>query len=110
MSLKLKVKNISDQPVTLGLGRPEYDFIVTKLDGTEVWRWLHGAVLQMILMLKILNPGEELEFAAEWKQLDNDGNTVPPGTYLARGILRGGILDTEGPDLKTEPKELVILP
>lgn len=108
--LKLRIRNISARLVTLNLGRPAQDFIITKLDGTEVWRWLHGKIIQMILMLKSLNSGEELEFEAEWKQVDNNGNTVPPGTYLARGILRGGVLDTEGPDLKTEPKELVILP
>jgi len=105
--LKLKVRNSSDRLVELTLGgRPAYDFVVTKPDGMEVWSWLHGQVIQDILELKTLNPGEELEFAAEWEQVDNEGNPVPPGTYLVRGVL-----NTEPPQkLETEPKQLIISP
>ncbi len=86
--LKLTVQNISDRPVELYLGgRPPYDFVVTGLDDAEVWHWLCGKIILTILDFKTLEPGEELEFTAEWEQVDNRGNPVPPGTYLLRGVL-----------------------
>jgi hypothetical protein len=105
--LKLKVKNVSQRPVEQALGgRPCYDFIVSKPDGTEVWRWSRGQVVQDILELKTLQAGEELEFAGEWKQRDNDGNAVPAGKYLVRGVL-----NADPPEkLETKPKPLTITP
>lgn len=62
--------------------------------------------IQPILELKTLKPGEELEFGAEWDQLDNDGDPIPGGTYFVRGVL-----NTEPPQkLETEPKRLIISP
>lgn len=105
--LKLTVKNSSARPIELALGgRPPHDFVVTKPDGTEVWRWTHGQVIPSILQLRTLQPGEEVKFGAVWRQQDNDGDPVPPGTYLVRGIL-----NTEPPQkLQTEPKRLTIAP
>lgn len=108
--LKLRVKNISDQPLPFGgFGRPDravYDFIITQPDGKEVWRlWRPATAKPAALMREPLKPSEEREYTAEWNQLDNHENAVPPGTYLVYGIL-----DTEGPDLKTDAKELVLLP
>jgi hypothetical protein len=103
--LQLKLKNTGKSPVKVTLGgRPAHDFIVTKPDGTEVWRLSHGGVIQDILDQKNLNPGEELVFVAEWHQQDNEGRPVPPGKYLVRGLL-----NLEPPKkMETEPKSLVI--
>ena len=107
VSIKLKVRNTADHPVDLPLGgRPAHDIVVTRPDGTEVWRWLHGQIVEDILELRPLQPGEELTFAAEWEQVDSDGNRVPPGTYVVRGILNA----EPGQELETEPKTLIITP
>lgn len=119
--LTLKIKNISNHPIVLGHASPAYNFIVTRPDGTEVWRWATGT-LDVILSTPV-NAGEELKFAAEWDQRelkwDNQsgpikGDPVPPGTYWVQGIFHGNIFDKVyqgGAEyLKTKPKQLVIIP
>ena len=103
--LKLKVKNNSGNPVTLALGgRPSYDFSVTTEDGTEIWRWLHGQVIQAILEVRILKSGEEVVFATDWPQVNNAGDLIPPGIYWVHGII-----NLDPPEkLETEPKQLLI--
>lgn len=36
--LTLKIKNTSGRPIVLGHASPAYNFVVTKSDGTEIWR------------------------------------------------------------------------
>jgi hypothetical protein len=107
VALTLRWKNIDDHPVCLTLGgNPAYDFVVTRPDGAEVWRWSHGQVRQEILESRTLEPGGEVVFRAEWLQRDNEDNVVPPGAYSVRGILH-----TEPPEkLETAPKPLTITP
>lgn len=110
--LKLKVKNTGKCTFKLSLGGlPAYDFVVTKLDGTEVWRWLYGQPIRLAIVEKILQPSEELAFRANWNQRDNDGNPVPPGTYFVQGVLTV-LPDGKVPSqqLKTERERLIILP
>ena len=86
--LKLILKNTGDQRVEVALGgRPAYDFAITRPDGTEIWRGMHGQAVQQILALVALSPGQELEFTAEWPQRDNAGTPVPAGAYEVRGLL-----------------------
>lgn len=121
--LKLKIKNTSNRLIILGHARPAYDFLVTKPDGTWVWRW--APVILDILLGTLLNPREELEFTAEWDQrelkvdfesgsIPEKGDPVPPGTYWVQGIFNGNIYEKmyEGGAeyLKTKPKRLIILP
>ena len=117
--LTLKIKNISHHPIVLGHASPAYNFIVTKPDGSEVWRWATG-LLDVILTTSV-GPGEVIEFPAEWDQLELKwdeqsgpikGDFVPPGTYWIQGILHGNIFEKvyqgEAEYLKTKPKQLVI--
>lgn len=107
VSLKLKVKNGADRPVSFLLsGRPAHDFVITREDGREAWRWLHGKTVRPILAQKTLRPGEEWEIAAEWDQRDNLGIAVSPGVYRLRGVLNTG----PPRKLETEMKRLFILP
>lgn len=89
LPLKLKLKNISDQPVGLTLlGQPAYDFVVTQgYDGPEVWRWSQGKAIQEIAELRTLAPNEELEFVEAWDLRDNAGTPILPGRYAVRGLL-----------------------
>lgn len=107
VALTLKWKNVEDRPVFLTLdGNPAYDFVVAGPDGAEIWRWSHGQASQDILESRIIEPGRQAVFEAEWSQQDNAGKPVPPGAYSVRGIL-----NTEPPEkLETAPKALVISP
>ena len=92
VSLKLKLRNTSDEPVQFFTGgRPPHDFVVTTANGEEVWNWQCAKIILLPLDRKILKPGEELEFTGEWEQVDNRGEPVPPGTYLIGGVLKNGV-------------------
>jgi hypothetical protein len=105
VNLKLIWRNLTDQPVGLTLGgRPAYDFVVTTNEGKQIWRWLEGEVVQQILEIKTVDPGQKLEFTLEWQPVDQAGAPLAPGRYLVHGIL-----NLEAPAvLKTKPKPLII--
>ncbi|MEM0208291.1 MAG: BsuPI-related putative proteinase inhibitor [Thermofilum sp.] len=99
LSLKLKLKNVSDQAahVTL-LKRPAYDLVVNTLEGHEVWQWTYRKLVQDVTELQTLAPKEELAFEAEWNLHDNQDNPILPGYYCIRGILNvepPGKIETE---------------
>ncbi len=104
--LKLTLRNSGKQPVSVMLGgRPPSDFVVTAPDGAEVWRWSTDQVIQAILEMKTLQPGEQLEYSAEWPARDSRGTLVSPGRYKVRGVL-----NTDPPEkIETSPKELVLV-
>ena len=104
--MKLTLRNVSDGTVSLVLGgRPPYDFEVSTPDGQQVWHWKCGKIINQPLDSKTLEPGEELEFIGEWEQVDNRGESVPPGAYLVRGVL-----NLEPPEkLVTETHKLEVL-
>ena len=104
--MKLTLRNASDEPVYFFTGgRPPHDFVVSTLDGEQVWHWKCAKIIQQPLDSQTLEPGEEMEFTGEWEQVDNRGEAVPPGTYLARGVL-----DMDPPEkLVTEAREVVII-
>jgi hypothetical protein len=109
LTLKLRNEGESLASVYLG-GNVPYDFVVSKPNGTEVWRWLASQVIQPLLELKTLDGGEELKFEGEWDQRNNEGQPVSPGAYLVRGVLKGETPEGQRLELKTEPRELVITP
>lgn len=119
--LTLKIKNISAQSIVLGHAHPAYNFIITRPNGTEVWRHTIG-ILDIMLSTPVL-PGEELNFTAEWDQRELrwdehhspvKGDLVPPGTYWVQGIFHGNLFEKVyaggAEELKTKPKRLVIKP
>ena len=105
VSMKLTLKNSSDQPVQFYTGSSPHDFVVATVNDQEVWHWRCGKTFQMIMREINLEPGEELVLAGEWEQMDNWGEPVPAGTYLIRGML---IMDPAG-ILATPPQELKVL-
>ena len=106
VQMKLKLRNVSDDPITFYLGgTPPHDFVVSTPEGEQVWHWMCAKFTLSIMNIKTLEPGEEVEFTGEWEQVDNRGEPVPPGTYLVRGIL-----NMDPPEkLVTEAHELEIL-
>jgi len=89
--ISMRIENTSSEPLELYLHGREatYDFIVTSSDGDIVWRRLEGQVVQAILRVDVLAPGQVLELRDSWNQRDNAGKRVAPGSYLVRGILLG---------------------
>jgi hypothetical protein len=103
--MTVRVRNDDTDPAELALtGRPiAFDLVVQEPDGTEVWRRLRGEMLSMVLQVRILEPGEALDFRDVWDQRDNAGRGVSAGIYVVRGVLAS-------PDrqLTSEPRQLVI--
>ena len=86
--MKLTLRNVGNERVQFFTGgRPPHDFVVTTVDGEEVWYWKCRQIGLQRLAIKSLEPGEELEFVGEWQQVDTWGEPVPAGTYLVRGVL-----------------------
>ena len=106
VQMKLRLRNISDKPVSFSLGgRPPHDFVVSTSGGEQVWHWKCAKITLQPLDSKTLDPGEELEFIGEWEQVDNRGKPVSPGTYLVRGVL-----NLDPPEkLVTESHELEVV-
>ncbi len=106
--ITLRLTNSDRKPATAYLqGRPTaFDVIVTRRDGTPVWRRLEGAVVPAVLQVRSLAPGAVLEFHDTWPQRTNLGAAVGPGDYLVTGVL-----PTDPPaELRTRPARLRILP
>src|SRR5215208_2928190 len=89
IEITLRLINTSRKPVTVYLqGRPiAFDVIVTHEDGRPVWRRLKGAVIPSILQVRVLQPGETVEFSDTWRQQDDLGQPIPAGRYLVTGVL-----------------------
>ena len=106
--ITLRLTNTDRKPATAYLqGRPAaFDIVITRRDGTPVWRRLEGAVVPAVLQVRSLAPGAVLEFHDSWPQRTNLGAAVGPGDYLVTGVL-----PTDPPaELRTRPASLRILP
>jgi hypothetical protein len=106
--ITLRLTNTDRKPASVYLqGRPTtFDIVVTRRDGTPVWRRLEGAIVPAVLQVRQLTPGAVLEFHDTWPQRTNLGTAVGPGEYLVTGVL-----PTDPPaELRTRPVSLRILP
>jgi hypothetical protein len=79
----VRVRNASDRPLdVIFMGRTiAFDIVVAGPDGTVVWRRLQGAMIEQILQVRTMTPGESLELRDTWKA------AVPPGRYTVRGAI-----------------------
>lgn len=92
------IENTSSDRVELYLRGREItvDLEVSRAGGPLVWRRLDGAVVQSILAVRIVEPGEVMELRAEWDQRDADGTLVGPGSYtMVARILTDGSMTLE---------------
>jgi len=85
----LRVTNVTERQVEAHfLGRViAFDVVIAREDGTVVWRRLERATVPGILQVKVLAPGQTLEFKDVWAQRSSGGVPTPPGTYVVRGLL-----------------------
>jgi len=93
--LVLRIESLAARPLDLYLqGRDvTFDVVVTAADGREVWRRLEGEVIQAVVRLQPIAPGETIERRATWDQRTREGRAAPPGDYRLRALLL-----TEGPE------------
>lgn len=108
LPVTLRLSNPSAEPATVYIaGRPAaFDIVITRLDGTPVWRRLKGAVISAILQVRVLAPQETLEFSHTWGQQDQHGRSIPPGEYRLTGVLPGDPPE----ELRSSTARLRILP
>lgn len=87
--ITLRVENIGSSPLDLYLrGRTiAFDLVVSRSNGTLIWRRLHDQVVPAILRLETIAPGASLELKDVWHQRSNDGELVAPGDYMVHGEL-----------------------
>jgi Intracellular proteinase inhibitor len=106
--ITLRLRNAGPEPaVRYFRGRDiTFDIVVTRVDGSAVWRRLAGAAIPAIVQVRRLEPGEQLEFKDQWRQRTDRGQPVSPGSYLLHGILL-----TDAPEaLETPRVPLRVLP
>jgi len=63
----------------------QYDFGVESQSLKEVWRYLYQRACGDVAWRFTLGAGQTLTYTATWNQVDDSGNQVPPGDYLAWG-------------------------
>lgn len=79
----LQVTNTRDEAVELEFrSGQEFDFVVEREGGGEVWRWSADRMFTQAVQHRTLPAGETLTYAASW---------IPPaglsGEFLVRGLL-----------------------
>lgn len=80
--ITLRLTNVSDHAVEAHfLGREiAFDIVVTRADETVVWQRLARQAVPSILQVRMLAPGEVLEWRDEWRP-------AAPGRYRLEGVL-----------------------
>lgn len=80
--ITLRLTNASDRVVEAHfLGREiAFDIVVTAEDGTVVWRRLGDAAVPSILQVRLLQPGQMLEWSDVWRP-------GAPGRYGLQGVM-----------------------
>jgi hypothetical protein len=107
VTIRFWLKNTSNKTITiqyanthLYLDRVVFtDFIITSLNGTEIYRWSDGhAALEAVYRFS-LNPGQEINQTyiwdqTAWNQLRTEEVQVPAGTYYIRAAIPPGSADS----------------
>ena len=85
----LRLENISDRTLDLYLrGRTiVFDLIITRKDGSVLWRRLEDEAVPAILRIETLEPGAVIELEDTWDHRANDGAPVSSGEYGIRGEI-----------------------
>jgi hypothetical protein len=105
--IRLSAENRGTEAVDLHLRgrRVAFDVVVELSGGQIVWRRLDGEIVEAIVQLRTLAPGEVLTLDAQWDQRSAAGRQVEPGVYSVRGLLL-----TDAPDaLETERVPLRVI-
>ena len=98
ITVRVFLKNISNQTITLYFGMKLFDLNITDANGTLIYGWSYGKGFPARLIPITLDPYRELAETFVWDQLDNNGNTVEPRAYNVIGFTGRFGFDLEWED------------
>jgi hypothetical protein len=64
-----------------------YDFVITKMDGKEVFRWSENKSFSQTKSSIVLNKNEKAVYEAELFSISNKVVSLPPGDYKLKGLI-----------------------
>jgi len=85
--ISMELINHGTETISLTTGLPESDFEVLDEQGNQVYLWSNGKFFIAVIRAIIIHPGEVLFYNMTWDQKDNNGNSVPAGTYTIKGWI-----------------------
>ena len=90
VNVTLAITNISGQTVDFTYTGMNFDFIVTNDTDNAIYQWSIGRAFPMFIMMKPLQPGQNVTATYTWPQTCNTnqstmGASVSPGTYYIVG-------------------------
>jgi len=86
ISMKLINHGTENISLTFFSGKTS-DFKVLNEQGEQVCLWSYNKVFIAVLRTITIHPGEVLSYNMTWDQKDNNGNSVPAGTYTIIGYI-----------------------
>jgi intracellular proteinase inhibitor BsuPI len=106
--ITLRARNAGAAPLQLYLrGRIiAFDFVLRREDGTVAWQRLADQMIPAIVQVKVLGPGDTLEFADAWDGRTGRGAPLPPGHYTLEGLL----LRDQPEPFRSAPVPVEVLP
>jgi hypothetical protein len=85
--MQMLVRNPTKTAVVLNFNTSQqYDFVVSDVEGKEVWKWSDGMMFAQMVTSKTLAPGDSYTVKAEW---------TTPGTAPARRYKVSGLLNRD---------------
>ncbi len=107
-TLKVTIYSNSDCPVEYPIGDPAFDIVVSRFDGTEVWRWSEGQKTGLGGTLR-LGSREERAFEAIWDLHDRKRNPLPEGAYWVDSYLNLGMYKGTTPEMYHVNRQLMFI-
>jgi hypothetical protein len=98
VSINIVVHNNRERQIDLNLTGREivFDVVIARSDSTIVWQRLRNVVIQPIVQMKPLQPGESFTLTDTWQATE-------PGEFII-----GAELPTDGKPLQAKPVSLTI--
>lgn len=88
VKIAYKVRNKGNGEAVIKFSSSQlYDIIVSNKDGDDVWHWSAGQSFSQAETTLTINPGQTETYEVQWDQNDNNGDTVPLGTYRIQAFL-----------------------
>ncbi|MEW6524333.1 MAG: BsuPI-related putative proteinase inhibitor [Bacillota bacterium] len=96
----LELTNRGTSKVVLEFNTSQEFDLVIKSGSTTAWRWSGGMMFLQVITRKELAPGESLGYRVRWDGKDQDGKTLPAGTYMVSAEFKGKGVKVSIPQLQ----------
>lgn len=88
VTMVVTIHNRSGERRTLTLPTAQaYDCIVSRPDGTEIWRWSKGRMFAQVVTELSFEPDESKSWSQTWDRARDDGRPAAAGEYVAIGLI-----------------------